>query len=406
MGPEQFRTGGIFVKGHLVIAGGSIKGDVIYKRFIDLAGGVNSKIAIVPTGTKDALETLLDYTKVFENCGVIKDNIIGIKINPDINIDGEWKSCGDDFENFDFLKDVRGVWFTGGDQVRIIQGFLRSDGTETTILNQIKTILNTGGVIGGSSAGAAIMSEIMIAGGTSLGALCLPEYTDYVEYRKKPELEENGVLLIMKGLGFLNIGVIDQHFNKRNRLGRLIEVLFSEKINIGYGISEDTAIVYSREDGIVQPIGTGGVTIVNISAASKSKIGNYSKFVNLELSYLEEGDLYDVKADKFYLRERSGISDNEYNACKNYLSNILFMPDLDYDRVNSKLKVNEEEEVLYYSKEKKMNYVKNYQFTNEETGYEIRLYNKKGFKAEIINRNDTFVKAIMDILPVMLKKMI
>ena len=389
--------------GHLVIAGGSIKGDVIYKKFVELAGGGAGRIAIVPTGTGDANETLLDYIKVFEACDVKSDNIIGIKINPDINTNDEWKKCGDDFENFDFLKDVKGVWFTGGDQVRIIKGFLRDDGTDTKILKKIKCILDTGGVIGGSSAGAAIMSEIMIGGGTSLGALSLPECTDYAEYRRKPELEENGVLLITKGLGFLKSTVIDQHFNKRGRLGRLIEVLFSKNINIGYGISEDSAIVYSIEEATVSAIGTGGVTILNISAASKSKIGNYSKFVNLELSYLEEGDVYDVNEDKFYLKTRDEISDNEYNACKKYLSNILFMPNSDFERFNVKLKADEYEPVLNYSNEKKMRYVKNYEFTNEETGYEISLYNKKGFIQEIISRNYSFVKVTMDILPVMLK---
>jgi cyanophycinase len=159
------------MKGKLVIAGGSIKSNIIYEEFVKLAGGETARIAIVPTAARDAEAALERFSKKITNCGVCSKRIIYIKIDPDKNNMDNWKSCGDDFKCLDFLDNVTGIWFVGGDQVKIIRGFLRSDGTDTKLLSRIRDILSSGGTIGGSSARAAIMSESMIGGGTGEGSL-------------------------------------------------------------------------------------------------------------------------------------------------------------------------------------------------------------------------------------------
>lgn len=387
------------MKGHLVIAGGNIKNKTIYTNFIKLAGGEKAKMAIIPTASEEASISLIKITKEFRECGVAEDNIIWVKIDPYMEDSKDWKKCGDDFENLDFLNGVTGIWFVGGDQIKVLKGFLRDDGKDTELLIRIKDILQDGGVIGGTSAGAAIMSETMIGGGTSFGALSMPKYKDYIEYRNKPDLENTGVLLIIKGLGFFKGGVIDQHFNTRDRIGRLTEVLFSEKVSKGYGISEDTAIVYDIEKGSMSVIGGGGITIIDITEASHSKIDNYSKITNLKISYLLEADIYNIDEEKFYLHNQEEINDNEYYAIKNYISNVFVSSQADSDN----LLIDNKKDMLLYSNSKRMHYLKNYHALNEEVGYEIRIYKKKENIIGISNGNCSFVKATMDILPIIVK---
>jgi cyanophycinase len=365
------------MKGNLVIAGGNIKGNIIYKEFIKLAGNCG-KIAIVPTASEDTNDALIYNTDIFEKCGVDKNDIVGVKVNIEKPSYGDWKKCGDDFESLDFLDDVKGVWFCGGDQIRIIRGFKRSDGTETKLLKKINDILEEGGVIGGSSAGAAIMSEVMIGGGTSLGALTKTPYYDYIEYRKKPELEENGVLLITKGLGFFKGGIIDQHFDERGRHGRLLEVLLTEKVNKGYGIAEDTAIVYDVEKGTARIIGSGGVTIIDTSNAIKCKVDDYSKITNVEISYLLGEDIYNINEDRFYFSDRNRIRDSGHLMSNNRKD-------------------------IFFSGERKMQYIRSYLEGNKDMEYEIRLYKKEENSKESIKKNTSFVNLIMDLIPVFKK---
>jgi cyanophycinase len=308
------------VKGQLIIAGGNIKDKAIYEKFLELADEDNKKIAIIPTASLEAQITLEKHIKIFTQCGIAEDRIIGIKVDPDFKMVGnehsDWKNCGDDFENLDFLNDVKGIWFTGGDQIKIIKSFIRSDGSDTKLLKKIRDILGNGGVVGGSSAGAAIMSEVMIGGGTSLGARDMPIFKDYEEYRKIPELEDKGVLLITKGLGFLKEGIIDQHFDERNRIGRLSQTLYDSKVNRGYGISENTAVVYDIEKGNLGRIGCGGVTIIDMADLINAEIENYSEIKSIKISYLEGDDIYNTNEDKFYLEDKITTKEQEWTLCQ------------------------------------------------------------------------------------------
>jgi cyanophycinase len=285
------------MEGHLVIAGGNIRSRDIYKEFIQLAGGDRASIAIVPTAAENTAAALEKLSDVFEVCGVNKERIVRIKINPDMREDSEWKISGEFYECLDFMEDVTGVWFCGGDQNKIARGFLREDDTDTKLLGRVREIVLKGGVVGGSSAGAAIMGKSMIGGGTSEGALSEPHCRDYVEYRQKPELEEAGVLLLTKGLGFFECGIIDQHFEERRRHGRLIEALFAEEIPLGYGISEDTAMVCNLESKDIRVIGSGRVTIINISEGVRKKVRGFSEFENIKIIHLEDGGLYKIPWD-------------------------------------------------------------------------------------------------------------
>jgi len=368
------------MKGHLVIGGGSIVSDVIYKEFIRLAGGKASKIAIIPSASVEPPRALGNLLDIFEDCGMDKNNIIGIKVDTDTEEGSGWKRSGDDFEALDFLDGVKGVWFAGGDQVKIIRGFQRRDGSDTKILLKIREILSNGGVVGGTSAGAAIMSEVMIGGGTGFGALSGLHYHNYIEYRKWPELEENGSLLIMGGLGFFKEGIIDQHFDKRKRLGRLLEVLFAANVKKGYGISEDTAMIYDMEKSIVRAAGSGGITIVDISKAKRNKVGKYSEITGVEIFYISGEECFSIKESVPCLTSRDN---NHINTdIINQMWDIL----MDTKR-----------ESLIYSADKKMHYYKGYQAGDKNAAYEIRLYGDGGH----ISKGHCCSKVVMDMLPIL-----
>lgn len=140
----------------------------------------------------------------------------------------------------------------------------------------MRRLLSGGGVIGGSSAGAAIMSRTMIVRGDDEGTLTLPVCTDAAAY-----CDNGGVspeqLLLSRGLGFLPGGIVDQHFNRRARLQRLLAAMEDADENEGFGISEDTALEVSLSDRALRVHGSayvmhltrsgGTITINKLTAA-------------------------------------------------------------------------------------------------------------------------------------------
>ncbi|MDT8321800.1 MAG: hypothetical protein RQ826_14865, partial [Xanthomonadales bacterium] len=114
-----------------------------------------------------------------------------------------------------------------------------------------------------SSAGAAIMSRHMIAGGDSFEALLQSVNPSY----NSSDGGESGRLLLTVGAGFLPRGLVDQHFGVRARLGRLVRALGETGESFGYGIDEDTAMVVNLASGQATVLGRGGVTLLDASAA-------------------------------------------------------------------------------------------------------------------------------------------
>lgn len=389
------------MKGHLVIAGGNIKSNSIYERFIELAGGDRAKIAIVPTATTEIERAFKNHTETFVNCGVKEDRIICIKVDPEADPGSSWKRRGDDFENLDFLDDVTGVWFVGGDQIRILNCFKRKNGEDTKLLHRLRSILETGGVIGGSSAGAAIMSEIMIGGGTSFGALCMPGCRNYNDYMQTPELEGKGVLFVTEGLGFFKEGIVDQHFDKRSRIGRLLETMFFEKVSKGFGIAEDTAAVYHIESRLLERVGSGEITILDISEASRSKTENFSRITNVKISCMaRKEDVYKAEENKLSLGSKVGETYEDYSAFKNYLLNISFADGAEDDSFDEYRQKESKVSISSGSDDKLVHYMKNHQTINKEISYDIVLYRKREEAKGSSNRSGSFADARLDIIPV------
>lgn len=236
------------MRGHLLIAGGNIGAtaegrQAIFSRFAALCGGEEGSVLIVPCASGDPLDSAAYITDELLESGVGECCTLPLTELPELLAQG-WTDRADE-GLVPLLEGVTGVWFTGGDQLRTARLLLQSDDTDTPVLTAIRGVLARGGVIGGTSAGAAIMGRSMIVRGDDQGALTLPVATDvhsYVDHEESPE-----PLLVGPGLGFLPWGITDQHFNRRPRLQRLLKAMEVSGEAQGFGVSEDTALEVDLE---------------------------------------------------------------------------------------------------------------------------------------------------------------
>jgi cyanophycinase len=321
----QGANGQSLPQGSLVIVGGGLEhtNKSIFTQMIELAGGSEkASFAVIPSASGVAIQSWVIFRKALISYGVKPENIHLIPIamadddsTTDIN-EATWSKNGNDLQLAELVRGCSAVWFTGGDQLRTIKTLVRSDGINTPVLDAVWEVFRAGGVVGGTSAGAAIMSEAMIGGGNSLGALSHGVITDY----KGDDFPEGDGLLMSKGLGFFPLGMVDQHFNTRARIGRLCVALMhvKDQFNLGFGIDENTALIYIGKLKQLKVAGASGVTIINTADAGISYVQKLPSIQNLKVSYLEEGDKYDIESKKIIPAEgKKPTRGNEYYAVQN-----------------------------------------------------------------------------------------
>jgi cyanophycinase len=174
------------------------------------------------------------------------------------------------------LDDARGVFFTGGDQMKIT-----SQIGDTPIFQRTRQIYEDGGVIAGTSAGASVMSETMLVTGGD-------EESHVI----------GGSVRMAPGLGLIGGVIIDQHFMERGRVGRLIGAVAQNPKNLGIGIDEETAIVVERGNGFYV-LGSGAVYVLDASEVSYSNIAEEDlkktlSIYNIKMHMLSQGDRFDL----------------------------------------------------------------------------------------------------------------
>ncbi len=286
-------------QGSLVAVGGALKSSnaAIYLKFIELAGGKSAaKIGILPAASGKPSKYADLFKKDLIRYGVNEANIeiIPIAVKNDKTTkeidESTWLKNAQDAKVSDAIKNYTGIWMTGGDQTRITQALLQADKTNTPALDAIWQMYQKGGVIGGTSAGAAVMSAVMISGGDSLGAL---RDGFKAKYESMDE-QEFGPVTITQGLGFFTSGVMDQHFDRKSRIGRLIVVNYAnrDKYSLGFGVDEDTAMVVYNDKKEMEVVGAGGVTIVDVSKAQKNEAVKMTAIKQVSISFLAAGDRY------------------------------------------------------------------------------------------------------------------
>lgn len=218
--------------GTLVIIGGAedkTTDKTILKDVFRLSGGKSSEISIITTATNYPVEVGNEYKKLFANLGADKIHVININQREDAN----------DELALEPLSKSDCIFFVGGDQLRI-SSILGNTKVHEIIMEAYKG----GKIIAGTSAGASMMSQIMVVEG------------------EDDEAPRKCTLKMAPGMGLLNGVIIDQHFNQRGRLGRLLTAVAQNPIVLGIGIDEDTAIVVENGEKF-RVIGSGVATVVD-----------------------------------------------------------------------------------------------------------------------------------------------
>jgi cyanophycinase len=258
-------------RGFIVPIGGAedrVGADSILKRFVRLCGGRHARIAVVPTAS-EARSTGRSYEQIFRDLRADKVWVLPF----------ESRKAGEDPEELAVLEKATGVFFSGGNQLRLATAI-----GGTSAARQLRAMNARGVHVAGTSAGAAFLPEHMIAFGEEGGT------------------PRAGSVQLSPGLGLINGVIVDQHFRQRDRLGRLMTALAYNPFALGLGLDEDTAAFMGPDDSL-EVVGSGALTIldpseVEYSSADAAKAGEPVSIVGLRVHVLLGGARYDLETRK------------------------------------------------------------------------------------------------------------
>lgn len=265
------------VKGNLIIIGGAEdKKDekVILKQVAKMAGGKDARLTVLTTATESPIEVGNDYRDVFHKLGIGLLEILNIDTRGQANMQSI----------YDAITRSTAVFFTGGDQLRItsiLGGTLAQQALYDAYM--------AGTHIVGTSAGASVMSNTMVVDGDS------------------NEPARKCTLHMSPGLSFMKDAIIDQHFDQRGRIGRLLCGVAQNPHMIGIGIDEDTAIVV-QPDYCFTVIGSNAVTVIDGTTIESSNVSELKPdeilaINNVTLHVLPRGYGYDMRKRKVTRQE-------------------------------------------------------------------------------------------------------
>lgn len=286
-------------QGQLMIVGGALasSNQAVYQQFIQSAGGKDkAQIVVIPAASSQPVKYFRQFQQDLALYGVQPEQVqllpIAVKNDKSTAEDESlWLNNAMDKELAGRVQQATAVWFLGGDQNHLVDS-LKPAGKNSPVLDAIWLLYQQGGLVGGTSAGAAMMSESMIASGSSWSALARAVAAPEVKVAETADEP----LQLRTGLGFFPEGVIDQHFDRRARFGRLIVAVSKQQPGsaVGYGVDEDSALFYQAATRQFQALGSGGVTVVDLRQAKKIANPLGFQMENIRLSYLQGGDKYDV----------------------------------------------------------------------------------------------------------------
>ena len=261
-------------RGPLLIVGGAedkLRRRSILQRFVDVAGGPSSRIAVVPTASSLGPEIVEVYDALFRSAGA--GEVVAVR--------PESREQAHDPALVEALDGATGVFMTGGNQLK-----LSSIICGTPVGEAIRSLHERGGVVAGTSAGASIQSSHMVAfgvGGTT---------------------PKQRMTQVAAGLGLLGSSVVDQHFDQRNRYGRLLMIVAQSPQLLGIGVDEDTAAVVEEVEvgegvhEVLSVLGRGAVTILDpahiVTNAYEARRSAPLLASGVVLHVLPEGSLFDL----------------------------------------------------------------------------------------------------------------
>lgn len=274
-------------RGHLFIVGGGERPPELMQRFVDLAGGADSaRIVVIPMASSSPVETGRAHA------GQLRE--LGADARP-LVLDRQ-RADGDDAIRA--VRRATGVWFPGGSQSRLADT-LRS----TAVLSAIRKRYREGAAVGGTSAGAAVMSDSMITGDQ-----ILPDADTAGYYGDEFPRVARDYIVLEPGFGLLSDVVVDQHFLRRERHNRLISVILDHPALLGVGIDESTALIVDP-DGTWEVAGRSAALVIDarrarVTAPASPVLGAAGTRMHL----LPAGARFDPASGRAALPEGDGAS--------------------------------------------------------------------------------------------------
>lgn len=248
------------VGGHLLLVGGGRRPREVMQHFVELSGG--GSIIVLPLASGRPGGSGADVARLLRRLGAADVRVLHIE---DVR----------DAQRAHYVELVRragGVWFTGGDQVKIVQKLL-----DTPLLEALVEMRQRGGVVGGTSAGTACQSDIIITGA---------------------DLDERiiaaGNVATTPGLGLVHGVIMDQHFVRRQRENRLLAAVIEHPDLVGLGVDESTA-VWVKPDGTMEVMGTSVVVVFDARDAIVATRGKRLVATGILTSVLAQGDTIDLR---------------------------------------------------------------------------------------------------------------
>lgn len=241
------------------------------ERIVALAGGANSNFLIVPQASGVPLEVALFQKYQLEKAGAGSVDFILCT-----------RESADHDTSLARLEGVNGIFFSGGDQSRLTAVY-----AGTRFLERIREIYRNGGVIAGTSAGAAVMSKLMITG----------DERKYPEEKEPFRTIEADNVVVTEGFGFIDNAIIDQHFVRRKRHNRLLSLVLEHPELPGIGIDESTAILV-KPDRSFEVLGENTVIVYDARASrrrQRDQNGNLAAS-GIEMSILCAGQEFRLEA--------------------------------------------------------------------------------------------------------------
>ena len=235
--------------GSLVVVGGAMRDRGIMERFLELAGGPDAPVVVIPTaGGAEEYDQFYPGLAAWREVGASNLKVLHTNDRDEADSDAFVEP----------IREANGVWLPGGRQWRLADSYL---GTRTE--EELRSLLERGGVVGGSSAGATILGSYLARGDTRTNTIMMGDHEE--------------------GFGFLRDTAIDQHVLRRNRHFDLIEIIRARPELLGIGIDENTAIVVQGDE--FEVIGESYVLIYD----NRKMVGDEGLFY-----FLSPGDRFDL----------------------------------------------------------------------------------------------------------------
>jgi len=274
------------VKGSLVIIGGALRADnaVVWETIVKQAGGKGSRIAIIPAASGNP-QRAAEFAASSLNAHGAASFVVPLSTR---YAETDPSKTPDQIQKNPYwvaqIQQAQAVYFTGGDQAKITKALLDANGKPSPMLEAIWSIYRQGGVIAGTSAGAAIMSTTMFSNAKSVLSTLKQGVTEGNE--------------IASGLGFIGNQVfIDQHLIIRGRFARMLPAMLKKSYMLGLGIDENTALLVKQQN-TVEVVGYKGAILWDLSSAKTDSSQTEFNLQDARISYLSHGDQFNIATKK------------------------------------------------------------------------------------------------------------